>query len=436
MQLREKQKAKRAYGVLETQFHRYFESATREKGITGENLLVLLERRLDNVVYRCGFGSSRAQARQLVRHGHIRVNGKKVNIPSFLVNVGDVITIREKSAEAEHFKALREGSGKMVLGYFGKTPVEPDPEVVKEAAEQLKLEPTKEKVVDLNDKNPGKGRAAAIKMLKDAGLAETEENIFIAASCKEKGILYLTGKAKVNGVRLISQTKKDEPKAASKNDKHEYTVTVGGKAYGVKIDGGKAIVNGVEYPLAVEDGIKAGAAPQAKKVTKTTGSTEVKAPMPGLALRFEVNVGDTVKKDQVLCVMEAMKMENEIYAPCDGVVSAIVATQGAQLQAGDTLMTIGGTVVEETVEEVKAEEPKAAPSANGGSTSITAPMPGLALRFEVKVGDAVKKDQVLCVMEAMKMENEIYAPCDGTVASINVNQGDQLQAGDVIMTLA
>ena len=158
--------------------------------------------------------------------------------------------------------------------------------------------------------------------------------------------------------------------------------------------------------------------------------------MPGLALRFEVKVGDAVKKDQVLCVMEAMKMENEIYAPCDGVVSAIVATQGAQLQAGDTLMTIGGTVVEETVEEVKAEEPKAAPSANGGSTSITAPMPGLALRFEVKVGDAVKKDQVLCVMEAMKMENEIYAPCDGTVASINVNQGDQLQAGDVIMTLA
>ena len=114
MQLREKQKAKRAYGVLETQFHRYFESATREKGITGENLLVLLERRLDNVVYRCGFGSSRAQARQLVRHGHIRVNCKRVNIPSFLVNVGDVITIREKSAEAEHFKALREGSGKMV----------------------------------------------------------------------------------------------------------------------------------------------------------------------------------------------------------------------------------------------------------------------------------------------------------------------------------
>ena len=114
MQLREKQKAKRAYGVLETQFHRYFESASREKGITGENLLFLLERRLDNVVYRCGFGASRAQARQMVLHGHIRVNGKKVNVPSFLVDVNDEITIREKTAEADHFKAMREGTGKVI----------------------------------------------------------------------------------------------------------------------------------------------------------------------------------------------------------------------------------------------------------------------------------------------------------------------------------
>ena len=114
MQLREKQKAKRTYGVLENQFHKYFLEADRQKGITGENLLVLLERRLDNVVYRLGFGVSRPQARQIVRHGHIRVNGKKVDIPSFLVSAGDVITIREKSAESEHFKAMREGTGKVV----------------------------------------------------------------------------------------------------------------------------------------------------------------------------------------------------------------------------------------------------------------------------------------------------------------------------------
>ncbi|MBQ2956676.1 MAG: 30S ribosomal protein S4 [Clostridia bacterium] len=114
MQLREKQKAKRAYGVLETQFHRYFETAERQKGITGENLLILLERRLDNVVYRMGFGASRPQARQIVRHGHILVNGKKVDIPSYLVDVNDVITVREKSAEADHFKALREGTGRVI----------------------------------------------------------------------------------------------------------------------------------------------------------------------------------------------------------------------------------------------------------------------------------------------------------------------------------
>jgi small subunit ribosomal protein S4 len=118
LQLREKQKAKRAYGVLENQFHRYFEEADRMKGITGENLLVLLERRLDNVVYRAGFGASRPMARQLVLHGHIRVNGKKVNIASYLVKAGDVITIREKSAESEYFKALREGTGKVMPAWL------------------------------------------------------------------------------------------------------------------------------------------------------------------------------------------------------------------------------------------------------------------------------------------------------------------------------
>jgi len=119
LQLREKQKAKRIYGILESQFARYFEIAENMKGITGENLLQLLERRLDNVVYRLGFASSRAQARQLVRHGHIQVNGKRVNIPSYLVSVGEVISVKEKSASSmEHFKALREGTGKTVVPWL------------------------------------------------------------------------------------------------------------------------------------------------------------------------------------------------------------------------------------------------------------------------------------------------------------------------------
>ena len=97
IQLREKQKVKRIYGVLETQFRRYYSTAERQKGITGTNLLILLERRLDNIVYRMGFASSRNQARQLVRHNHFAVGGKKVNIPSYPVKVGDTIEVREKS---------------------------------------------------------------------------------------------------------------------------------------------------------------------------------------------------------------------------------------------------------------------------------------------------------------------------------------------------
>jgi small subunit ribosomal protein S4 len=97
VQLREKQKVKRMYGLLEKQFRNFFEKAERQKGITGTNLLILLERRLDNLVYRLGFANSRSEARQLVRHSHFTVNGKKVDIPSYLVKVGDVIELREKS---------------------------------------------------------------------------------------------------------------------------------------------------------------------------------------------------------------------------------------------------------------------------------------------------------------------------------------------------
>jgi small subunit ribosomal protein S4 len=110
LQLREKQKARRYYGVLEKQFEAYYDEAARRQGITGENLLQILESRLDNVVYRLGFAASRAEARQLVRHGHFTVNGRKVDIPSYLTKVGDVIAIREKSQQIERFKTLLENA--------------------------------------------------------------------------------------------------------------------------------------------------------------------------------------------------------------------------------------------------------------------------------------------------------------------------------------
>lgn len=115
IQLREKQKARRIYGVLENQFEAYFNKAERQKGITGENLLVLLERRLDNVVFRLGMASSRTEARQLVRHGHFLVNGKRVDIPSFQAKAGDVVTIAEKSKESPKFKDTIEAIGQKTV---------------------------------------------------------------------------------------------------------------------------------------------------------------------------------------------------------------------------------------------------------------------------------------------------------------------------------
>lgn len=112
IQLREKQKVKRAYGMMEAQFEKYYRIAERMKGKTGENLLKLLESRLDNVVYRLGLADSRPQARQTVLHGHILVNGKKVDIPSFFVSVGDEISVKKKSADTERFKELREGEAR------------------------------------------------------------------------------------------------------------------------------------------------------------------------------------------------------------------------------------------------------------------------------------------------------------------------------------
>ncbi len=108
IQLREKQKLKRIYGVFERQFRRYFQMADRARGVTGETLLQILERRLDNIVYRLGFSTSRAEARQLVRHGHFRVNGRKVNIPSYLIKPGDVVTVRERSRQVARIQEALE----------------------------------------------------------------------------------------------------------------------------------------------------------------------------------------------------------------------------------------------------------------------------------------------------------------------------------------
>lgn len=225
---------------------------------------------------------------------------------------------------------IADGYGKMVLGYFGKTPCEPDAEVVKIASEQLGLEPTTEKVVDINDKDETKGIAAATKRLEDAGLPVNDENIFISAACKEKGILFLQGKGTI-GVR---KCEKNEAEPAIDNNEKEFTVTVNGKKYGIELDGKKAVVNGKTYDFDVKTGID-----------KSSGSVgvgqPVKAALPGTVLRVNVSVGDSVAEGDVIAVVEAMKMETEIKSPLAGAIKEVDIEAGDKVKTGDTLVTIG-----------------------------------------------------------------------------------------------
>jgi small subunit ribosomal protein S4 len=154
IQLREKQKVKRIYGVLEDQFRRYFEAADRQRGITGETLLQLLERRLDNVVYRLGLATSRAQARQLVRHGHFLVNGKNVNIPSYSVRAGDVVAVRPTSLKNPTIAhAIEEVKGRGIPGWLSFDAGEQSGRIVSlPTREQIQLPVQEQLIVELYSK--------------------------------------------------------------------------------------------------------------------------------------------------------------------------------------------------------------------------------------------------------------------------------------------
>ena len=228
------------------------------------------------------------------------------------------------------FNKFAPGYAKMVLGYFGKTPVAPDPEIVKKAAEFMKLEPTTKTVLEINDADPKKGRKAAEARLTEAGLPITDENVFISASCLEKGILFLQGKGPM-GCRFAE----DEKPAAGKGG--PVTVTINGKAYGVEIKGdGKAVVNGKAVDFKAEAGLKA-AAPAA---AAPAGGQEVKAPVPGMVLRVTAQNGQSVAKGDELLVMDVMKMETPVVAPCDGTVTVLVS-QTDKVATGDVLTVIG-----------------------------------------------------------------------------------------------
>jgi pyruvate carboxylase subunit B len=235
------------------------------------------------------------------------------------------------------WEKIAEGYGKMVLGYFGKTPVSPDPEIVKIASEKLELEPTTENPVDLNDADPNKGVDAAKKLLTDAGIEDQcEENIFIAAACKQKGIDFLLGKSEINGVRKGALT--PAPAAAAAGGDGGYTVSVNGKKFAVEVKGDKATVNGKAYDIGVEDGVETSGT--ATVGHESADSVEVVAPMNAKVVKINVGEGDHVNEGDVIFVVEAMKMEVDVKASAGGTVSSIAVETGAQVTAGQPMASI------------------------------------------------------------------------------------------------
>ena len=237
------------------------------------------------------------------------------------------------------WKKIAEGYGKMVLGYFGKTPVEPDAEIMRIASEQLKLAPTTRNPLDLNDENPAKGRNAALAALEANKLDNSDENIFIVATCGEKGIAFLKGEGRI-GVR---KGHKPVPEAKSPAASSKMVVHVHGKEYTVELGSGQATINGKSVPYSI------GAAPQEKTVAPQTAAAtessaehfyEVHSKLPGTVIKFLVKPGDTVKATTPILVLEAMKMEIAVMAEHDGLLASFEVARNGQVQTSGIIAII------------------------------------------------------------------------------------------------
>ena len=219
------------------------------------------------------------------------------------------------------WKKIAEGYGKMVLGYFGKTPVTPDKEIIKLASEQLGLKPTTKHAVDIADKDESKSLAHVKEILKQNKIKVTEENVFIAAACKEKGIAFLKGEAKVNVRKIDPNAKANEGRQTQSG---RYSVVVNGSRYNVEVSEG--FNDSIQVKSITE--VEGKSVKSAKSAAAGATENDIVASLPGAVHKILVSAGDHVKKGQAIVVLEAMKMEIEIKAPKDGIIGSIEVSKG------------------------------------------------------------------------------------------------------------
>jgi len=230
------------------------------------------------------------------------------------------------------WKQIAPGYGKMVLGYFGKTPVKPDPEIVKLAETKLKMKPTKENPLDIADRDETKSIAHWTKVLEDEGLEVTEENIFIAASCDKKGIAFLKGE----GPLMVRKKSEEKNKSGEEVDMAgNYTVVVDGKKFNVQVAEGDADIQITEAAAPAKE-----AAPAATLVEGGEGSEKIYSQTPGNVWKILLSPGDSVKEGDKIMILEAMKMEIDIAAPKDGVIKSINVNVNDTVSDGQLLATM------------------------------------------------------------------------------------------------
>ena len=258
------------------------------------------------------------------------------------------------------WKRIATDYGRMVLGYFGKTPVPPDAEIVKLATAQLEMPPTTRPPLELNDEDPEKGIDAVRAILQNEGLEQTDENIFIVATCQDKGVAFLKGEGeigvrKLDGAALTSPPSKAMPRPTQPTQSAQaqgpvaYTVLVNGQPHTLTIDGNITTVDGKTYQVDMTQGAapiqpaqsESGATPEvAPEAVAAAASTPVTSEMPGKVIRLLANVGDQVEAGTAILVLEAMKMEMPINAPAAGTIDAINVAAGDQVAGGDVLATL------------------------------------------------------------------------------------------------
>jgi len=234
------------------------------------------------------------------------------------------------------WERIAEPYGKMILGYFGKTPLPPDPAVMKIASEQLKLEPTDRPPIELNDEDPTKSIAHALEMLRKEGLEETRENIFIVATCRDKGIKFLKGEGEI-GVRKVDTEK--EHAIGETADHGDFVVTVDGTEYQMSLSEGNVTVNGKIFKTGIRRDEHGSHSPQAVEAA-ASGGTSVNAQIPGAVWKILKQPGDAVNAGETILILESMKMEIPVAAPAAGKVTHIEVKEAEHVVNGQELARI------------------------------------------------------------------------------------------------